>query len=293
MPEMPDIELYLQALESRVQGATLTDVRIGNPFFLRTVAPTPGELIGQEVVELRRVGKRIALGFANGHWLVMHLMIAGRLKWQPQPKPLTRRQLAGLDFSTGTLVVTEAGSKRRAWLKVLGDQAALKSEDPGGIEPLTMSLAEFESQLRLRNHTLKRALSHPALFSGIGNAYSDEILHRARLSPVAHSQRLDAAEVKALYAATQDTLREWTERLQAENGSAFPSKVTAFRPEMAVHGRYGEPCPVCSSPVQRIRYASRETNYCARCQTDGRVLKDRSLSLLLKKDWPSRIEQWE
>ncbi len=293
VPELPDLEVYVQALRPRLKGATLDAVRLGNAFFLRTVEPPLAAIMGQQVTALQRVGKRLALEFSSGHWLAMHLMIAGRLQWHAAPRALTRRHLAGFDFSTGTLLVTEAGTQRRAWLKIFADRTELSREDPGGIEPLTMSFGEFDGQLRKRNHTLKRALSHPGLFSGIGNAYSDEILHRARLSPVSHTQSLDAEARQRLYRATQATLTEWTRRLSTEAGEEFPKKVTAFRPGMAVHGRFGQPCPDCGSPIQRIRYASRETNYCARCQTGGRVLKDRALSRLLKADWPSRIEQWE
>ena len=293
MPELPDIEVYVHALRERVAGRRVVAVRLGNPFFLRTAEPPIGAATGRTVGEIRRVGKRIALQLDDDRWLVMHLMIAGRLQWLDEARRLRKRDLAGLDFETGTLLVTEAGTKRRAWLKLLESTEALLQEDPGGLEPLEISAAQFATQLRGANHTLKRALTHPAKFSGIGNAYSDEILHRARLSPVALTQSLTDPQMEALYRATQDVLAEWTARLQAQSAGQFPTRVTAFRPEMAVHGRFKQPCPDCGSPVQRIRYAERETNYCARCQTQGKVLRDRSLSLLLKKDWPSRIEQWE
>jgi len=294
MPELPDVEVYLEALERRVLGARLEALEIAQPFILRTVDPKPAELEGRTVAELRRVGKRIALGFDGELWLVMHLMIAGRLHWAPPgQKPPGRKPLVTLRFSTGVLTLTEAGSKRRASLHVLRGAAALVAHDPGGIEPLETDLASFARALRSANHTLKRSLSDPHLISGIGNAYSDEILHRARLSPIAMTSKVGDAEIERLFAATRAVLGEWLERLRARAGDAFPEGVTAFRPEMAVHGRYREPCPVCGSPVQRIVYAENETNYCATCQTNGRLLADRALSRLLKADWPRTLEEME
>jgi formamidopyrimidine-DNA glycosylase len=299
MPELPDVMVYIEALEARVLGATLDRVRIVSPFLLRTFEPVVEAVEGRRVRELRRIGKRIAFGFDDDLWLVLHLMIAGRLKWspraagKPRAKVVGKTGLAAFDFSTGTLLLTEAGSKKRAALHVLRGEAALKEHDPGGLEVLEASLDQFAARLTQENHTLKRALANPQLFSGIGNAYSDEILHRARLSPVTLTRRLSPEEIDRLYQATRDTLREWTHRLRAEAGDGFPTNVTAFRAGMAVHGRYRKPCPVCGSPVQRIQYAENETNYCARCQTGGRVLADRSLSRLLKDDWPRDIADWE
>jgi len=294
MPELPDIELYLHALRPRVLDQVLQDVRVKNPFLLRTAEPPLATVRGRRVLALRRVGKRIAFGLDGGMWLVLHLMIAGRLQWKPPgTAPAGRSGLAAFDFPDGSLILTEAGSKRRASLHLLADDAALAVLDPGGLEVLEAGPEQFAAALTAANHTLKRTLTDPRIFSGIGNAYSDEILHRARLSPVAMSQSLEAGEVERLYAATRDTLSHWAAHLQAECGDGFPTKVTAFRPEMAVHGRYGEPCPDCGTRVQRIRYASNETNYCPRCQTDGRLLADRSLSRLLKKDWPRDIDELE
>ena len=294
MPELPDVAIYLEALERRVLGARLEVLHIAQPFLLRSVAPPPGELQGRTVTELRRIGKRIALGFEDDLWLVIHLMIAGRLHWAlPGRKPPGRRPLVELRFSTGALTLTEAGSKRRASLHVVRGAQALAAHDPGGIEPLEADVASFARALRSANHTLKRSLTDPHLISGIGNAYSDEILHRARLSPIAMTSRLTDAEIARLLGATQAVLREWLERLRAEAGDEFPEGVTAFRPEMAVHGRYREPCPDCGSPVQRIVYAENETNYCATCQTGGRLLADRALSRLLKADWPRTLEEME
>jgi formamidopyrimidine-DNA glycosylase len=291
MPELPDITAYLEALETRISGATLETVRLGSPFLLRTIDPPLAAAHGARVVELRRIGKRIAISLDNGCWLVIHLMIAGRLHWHPVESKkvvkLTRRDLAAFDFSTGTLRLTEAGTKRRASLAVVRDPQTL---DPGGMEPLECSAADFAARLRSENHTLKRSLTDPHLFSGIGNAYSDEILHTARLSPIALSQKLTDAEVDRLHSAVRDTLQLWIERLRSKD---FPEKVTAFRPEMAVHGRFGEPCPVCQTNVQRIRYAENETNYCPTCQTGGRLLADRSLSRLLRSDWPRSMEEME
>jgi formamidopyrimidine-DNA glycosylase len=292
MPELPDITVYVEALERRILGETLELVRIKAPFLLRTFDPPIESLFGKKVKEIRRVGKRIAMAFDENLWLVLHLMIAGRLAWKPRGAKLGGKiALAAFDFTAGTLLLTEAGSKRRASLHVLLGAEALRSQDPGGLEPLSATFDEFEAVLRLQNHTLKRSLTDPRLFSGIGNAYSDEILHRARLSPLALSQKLSRADAERLYTATQEVLLEWVDRLRAEAGDGFPEKVTAFRPGMAVHGRFGEPCPVCGAPVQRIRYADNETNYCPRCQTESRILADRSLSRLLKDDWPRHLDE--
>ncbi len=294
MPELPDITVYLEALEARVLGERLEAVRILNPFLLRTADPPLPAAVPATVRELRRVGKRIALGLDNDLWLVLHLMIAGRLHWLPADTRVTgKRTLAGFMFPAGVLTLTEAGTKRRASLHVARGTAGLAELNPGGLEPLAATRGEFVARLRASNHTLKRALTSPAILSGIGNAYSDEILHRARLSPVALTQKLSAAELARLYGATVETLELWTDRLRANAAGGFPEKVTAFRDDMAVHGKFGRPCPVCQAPVQRIRYATREVNYCAACQTGGKVLRDRSLSRLLKADWPSTIEQWE
>ncbi len=291
MPELPDITIYIEALERRIVGERLETVRIHAPFLLRTFDPPLDAVAGKSVRELRRIGKRIAVGLDDDLWLVLHLMIAGRLHWKARGAKLSGKYaLAAFDFAKGTLLLTEAGSKRRAALHVIRGRDSLAEHDPGGLEVLPATIEQFESVLRRRNHTLKWALSDPHLFSGIGNAYSDEILHRARLSPLALSQKLPSSEVERLFTATREVLNEWVERLRAETGEDFPEKVTAFRPEMAVHGRFGEPCPVCGAPVQRIRYADNETNYCARCQTNGRILADRSLSRLLKDDWPRNLD---
>ena len=292
MPELPDVTLYLEALQSRLLGKTLHKVRLASPFILRTVEPSPRELEGKQVTELRRLGKRIVLGFEDGLFLVIHLMIAGRFKWlAPSAKVPGKVGLAAFDFDSGTLVLTEAGSKRRASMHIVRGEDALKEHDRGGLEPLTMSLDEFRAALTGERHTLKRTLTDPHTFSGIGNAYSDEILHRARLSPVQMTTNLSAEEIERLFHATQTVLNEWIDRLRTQTGSGFPEKVTAFRPEMAVHGRYDQPCPDCGAPVQRIVYAENETNYCARCQTGGRLLADRSLSRLLNVDWPKSIDE--
>ena len=294
MPELPDVELYLGALRPRILGQPVTGVRLRNPFLLRTVDPPVSDAVGKRVVDLRRVGKRIAIGLEEDLWLVLHLMIAGRLHWKPSDAKLSgKRDLAAFDFPENSLVLTEAGSKRRASLHLAAGEAGLAALDPGGREPLEIDLPAFRDALQHANHTLKRALTDPRQLSGIGNAYSDEILHAARLSPITRAQSLSDEEVERLYRATQETLRHWVERLREETGDDFPKKVTAFRPGMAVHGRFGEPCPECGAPVQRIRYASNETNYCARCQTDGRILADRALSRLLKGDWPRTIEELE
>ena len=294
MPELPDITVYIEALEARILGQPLEGVRIANPFLLRTAEPPIKAAVGKRVRALRRLGKRIAIGLDDEFWLVLHLMIAGRLYWQkPGAKLPGKRGLAAFDFPDGALTLTEAGSKRRASLHVVQGEAALAAHNPGGLEVFDCDAEAFAAALRQENHTVKRALTDPGLFSGIGNAYSDEILHAARLSPIAMTQKLTADETGRLFTATRDTLALWVERLRAEMGEGFPEKVTAFRDEMAMHGRYGKPCPVCETPVQRIRHATNETNYCPRCQTDGQVLADRALSRLLKKDWPRTVEELE
>ena len=292
MPELPDIAVYLEALRSRIAGAKLESTRITHPFLLRTFEPPLTTLHGRRVVGLRRVGKRVAVGFEGGHWLVLHLMIAGRLHWFAAGVRQTgAAALAYFVFDTGTLTLTEAGSKRRASLYVFGSSRELALHDPGGLEILEAPYEEFHKRLLAGNHTLKRSLTDPHTFSGIGNAYSDEILHRARLSPIALTRKLDEASIRRLYEAIRTVLPEWIGRLRASAGADFPEGVTAFRPEMAVHGRFGKPCPVCAAPVQRIRYAENETNYCPGCQTGGRILADRSLSRLLKDDWPRTIDE--
>jgi formamidopyrimidine-DNA glycosylase len=292
VPELPDITVYLEALEARIRGRALKRVRLNSPFLLRTAEPPLAEAEGRTVTGLRRLGKRIAIGVDNGIWLVLHLMIAGRLHWKKPGAALGRRlNLAGFDFEHGTLVLTEAGSQHRASLHVARGEEGLRLHDPGGLEPLSCSFDDFAAALRRENHTLKRSLADPRLFSGIGNAYSDEILHRAQLSPVALTQKLTGDETRRLYEAVQGTLEEWIARLRAEAAGAFPEGVTAFREEMAVHGRFGLPCPACGSAVQRIRYKDNETNYCPRCQTGGRLLADRSLSRLLGADWPRRLDE--
>lgn len=294
MPELPDIQAYLKALEPRVLHRTLNAIRIGNPFLLRSVSPPVAAAEGKTVLELRRLGKRIVFGLENHLFLVLHLMIAGRLRWKPPAAKLPGRSgLAAFDFTDGTLVLTEAGSKRRASLHLVAGESGLAEHDRGGLEVLAADLDQFRSRLRLERHTLKRTLTDPRLFSGIGNAYSDEILHRAKLSPFKRSTDLDDGECAMLFTATREVLQEWIERLREETGEGFPDKVTAFRPEMAVHGRYGEPCPVCGAPVQRIVYAENEANYCAGCQTGGKIMADRMLSRLLKDDWPKRLEDLE
>jgi formamidopyrimidine-DNA glycosylase len=294
MPELPDITVYLEALERRVVGQVLERIRLENIFVLRTAVPPIDSLAGRRVVALRRLGKRIAFGFEGDRWLVLHLMIAGRLQWvDAGAKPKATNALAHLVFANGTLTLTEAGTKRRASLHVLDGETALQAHDPGGLDVLSCATEAFAAALTRGNHTLKRSLTDPHLFSGIGNAYSDEILHAARLSPVTLTSKLSAAEITRLQAAVRDVLRDWTERLRREAGDGFPAKVTAFRPEMAVHGKFGQPCPACGTTVQRIRYAENEVNYCPRCQTGGRLLADRSLSRLLKGDWPRTIEEAE
>jgi formamidopyrimidine-DNA glycosylase len=294
MPEFPDVVVYVESLQRRVVGERLERIRVVSPFVLRTAVPPIIEAEGKRVEGVRRLGKRIVLALERDLFLVLHLMIAGRLRWiEPGAKPPQRITLALLDFPRGRLAFTEAGTKRRASLHLVAGDAALAAFDMGGIEVLDADLATFRERLVRENHTLKRALTDPHLFSGIGNAYSDEILHRAGLSPIALTQKLAPAEVERLHAAARDVLAEWTARLRAETGDGFPEKVTAFRPQMAVHGRYGESCPVCGAPVQRIVYAENETNYCARCQTDGTILADRALSRLLKANWPRSIDEVE
>jgi formamidopyrimidine-DNA glycosylase len=290
MPELPDITLYLEALEARILNRPLEGVRLVSPFLLRTVEPPLKATQGKRVRALRRVGKRIAIGLEDELWLVLHLMIAGRLHWKKPGAGLAGRQaLAAFDFPNGTLTLTEAGAKKRASLHVLRGEDALRAQDPGGLEVFEADLEAFRGALLRENHTLKRALTDPRLFSGIGNAYSDEILHRARLSPLAMTGKLDADEIRRLYDATRAGLADWIERLRRHYGQTFPEKVTAFRPDMAVHGKYGKPCPVCGTTVQRIRYADNETNYCPHCQTGDRLLADRALSRLLGKDWSRAI----
>jgi formamidopyrimidine-DNA glycosylase len=292
MPELPDITVYVEALRLRILGAKLESIRITHPFLLRTFEPPLTSLQGRRVVDSRRVGKRVAVGFEGDQWLVLHLMIAGRLHWFPTgARKAGRAALAYFVFDTGTLTLTEAGTKRRASLYVFGSSKQLAEHDPGGLEILAAPYEEFRARLLAENHTLKRSLTDPQAFSGIGNAYSDEILHRARLSPIALTQKLDEPSVRRLYDAIRVVLPEWIERLRAEAGADFPEEVTAFRPAMAVHGRFGKPCPVCAAPVQRIRYAENDTNYCPGCQTGGRILADRSLSRLLKDDWPRTIDE--
>jgi formamidopyrimidine-DNA glycosylase len=294
MPELPDITVYIEALDQRIVGHVLDRVQIAGPFLLRTAAPPIDSVQGRKVTELRRIGKRIAIGFDNDLWLVFHLMIAGRLHWSEKRKlPDGRRTLAALDFDTGSLTLTEAGARKRASLHVLEGEAALQKVDPGGIDVMAATRDAFGAALTQENHTLKRSLTDPHFFSGIGNAYSDEILHRAQLSPIALTQKLKPEEITRLYEATQASLREWVQRLHDEAGGKFPEKVTAFRPEMAVHGKYGQPCPRCGTKVQKIQYASNETNYCAKCQTGGKLLADRSLSRLLREDWPRTLEELE
>jgi formamidopyrimidine-DNA glycosylase len=292
VPELPDIESYIQAIASRVLGRRLLAAEVGSPFLLRTVEPPLASLEGHEATAIERVGKRIAIGFDNDTWLVMHLMIAGRLHWHETPPKLSRRTLARFRFETGTLGLTEAGTKKRASLHVVAGRRGLDALDPGGLEVTAAAAAEFAERVTRVNHTLKRALTDPRILSGIGNAYSDEILHRAKLSPVRQTRTLEPDELDRLYECTLAVLEEWRERLAPQAGE-FPEDVTAFREGMAVHGRYGEPCPVCGTSVQRIRYASNETNYCPRCQTGGKLLADRSLSRLLKKDWPRTIDELE
>jgi formamidopyrimidine-DNA glycosylase len=304
MPELPDITVYQESLATRLTGRPLEAVALASPFVLRTAVPPIGALAGRRVTGIRRLGKRLVLAFEGELFLVLHLMVAGRLRWLPKDpvdapgtrrskaaKPPARTLLALLEFPHGTLAFTEAGTRKRASLHVVQGEAALAALDPGGLDPTACEIAAFRERLLAENHTLKRALTDPHLFSGIGNAYSDEILHRARLSPIALTHKLAGEEIVRLHDAVRSVLAEWTERLRRETGEGFPEKVTAFRPEMAVHGRYGQPCPDCGAPVQRIVYADNETNYCARCQTGGVVLKDRALSRLLKASWPRSIDE--
>lgn len=294
MPELPDITIYIEALQKRILGETLEAVRLGNPFLLRTAVPPLQAVHGKKVGSVRRLGKRITIGMEDELWLVLHLMIAGRLHWVERDAKLSgRHKLAAFDFASKALLLTEAGTKKRASLHLVHGEAALKAHNPGGLDILSADFGTFAATLTARNHTLKRALTDPRLFDGIGNAYSDEILHRARLSPVTLTQKLSREEVQRLVRATQQTLADWIDKLRKETGESFPEHVTAFRKGMAVHGRFGKPCPDCGTAVQRIRYADNETNYCPRCQTGGKLLSDRSLSLLLKKDWPKTIEELE
>jgi formamidopyrimidine-DNA glycosylase len=294
MPELPDIVVYIEALEQRILDKTLERVQIASPFLLRSIDPPAASVNAHKVRALRRIGKRIAIGFENDVWLVLHLMIAGRLHWvKKKVKADGRRTLAVFEFDSGTLTLTEAGSQKRASLHVVAGEAALAALDPGGIDVISATPSEFAARLTSANHTLKRALTDPRLFSGLGNAYSDEILHRAELSPILLTQKMNTEQIEYLFHAVRATLIDWTERLRAEAGVNFPEQVTAFREEMAVHGRYGMPCPRCGAKVQRIRYASNETNYCAMCQTGGKLLADRALSRLLREDWPRTLEELE
>lgn len=294
MPELPDITVYIESLERRTVGETLDSIRLSSPFVLRTVSPAPQEISGSRIDAVSRLGKRIVLQLERDTFIVIHLMIAGRLQWTPAPaeeKKGGKNTLASFRFSSGVLRLTEAGSKRRASIHILGTPKALNELDPGGLDPLSVTDAEFSERLTSERRTLKRGLTDPRLFSGIGNAYSDEILFRARLSPTQLTTNLDEREIRGLAAATRNVLLEWIDRLRLETGEGFPAKVTAFRPEMAVHGKYGQPCPDCGSPIQRIVHAENETNYCARCQTGGKVLADRALSRLLREDWPRSIDE--
>jgi len=294
MPELPDVSVYVEAVRTRIDGHKLVRTIVKSPFLLRSTTPPITATAGKKVREVRRLGKQIAIGIEGGLWLVIHLMIAGRLHWKTSaPKLGSRNILVAFEFDNGWLWLTEAGTQRRAALRVVEGEAGLRSLSAGGIEPLDASLDAFAAALRASNHTLKRSLTDPHIFSGIGNAYSDEILHRAQLSPIAMTQKLTDDEVGRLYEGTRATLIEWTDRLRAESAGEFPEKVTAFRPEMAVHGRYRQPCPRCGSRIQRIRYASNETNYCATCQTGGRLLADRALSRLMHEDWPRTLEELE
>jgi formamidopyrimidine-DNA glycosylase len=292
MPELPDITVYVEALQGRLSGQQLTEVRLGTPFLLRTVEPPLASVVDKRVLDVRRLGKRIVIVLEGDLFVVLHLMIAGRLHWKARgAKGGRKSDLAAFEFPSGTLTLTEAGTKRRASLHLVRGVGGLDDFQRGGLEVLDATVDQFAERLRIESHTVKRSLTDPRLFSGIGNAYSDEILHRARMSPVKLTRRLTDDEIGTLYDATRATLVDWTERLRAEAGGQFPEKVTAFRPEMAVHGKYRQPCPVCGTPVQRIRYADNETNYCARCQTDGKLLADRGLSRLLKEDWPRSIDE--
>ena len=294
MPELPDVVVYVEAIQARLRGRVLRRLSIRGPFLLRSVAPSPETAVGRAVKDVRRIGKRIAIGFEGGPWLVFHLMIAGRLHWRPKaPSPTSRAYLAVLQFDGSALTLSEAGTQHRASLHVVADERDLPAFSAGGIEILESTVQQFRDTLRLENHTLKRALTDPRFFSGVGNAYSDEILHRARLSPVALTQKLTDQQIGGLFHASREVLTEWVERLRQEAAGKFPEKVTAFRDEMAVHGRYGLPCPRCGGKVQRIRYASNETNYCPACQTGGKLLADRALSRLLGQDWPRSLDELE
>jgi len=294
LPELPDITVYIEALTARVLGQPLERLRVGNPFIVRTIEPSPAELAGKHVERLRRVGKRIVFGFEDGMFLVLHLMIAGRLRWRERGAAIPGKVgLAAFDFPAGTAILTEQGSKRQASIHIVRGADAVAAIDPRGLEVLDADLKSFAARLTGDNHTLKRALTDPHIFSGIGNAYSDEILHAARMSPTKMTASLTDEEIETLYHATRTTLLEWIERLRADAAGEFPEKVTAFRKDMAVHGRYGQPCPVCGAPVQRIVYATNEANYCSRCQTGGRLLSDRAMSRLLKEDWPRTLDELE
>jgi len=292
MPELPDVTVYVELIAAKTVGKKIERARIASPFVVRSVDPPIRDVEGKTVQDVRRIGKRIAIGLEDDLWVVIHLMIAGRFKWlKPGAKIPGRLGLAAFDFENGTLLLTEAGTQRRASITVVRGNDALNDIDRGGVEPLEVDEETFAMQLTRENHTLKRSFTDPTLFSGIGNAYSDEIFHRARISPIKLTSRLEPEEIARLYNATREVLVEWTDRLRKEAGGEFPAKVTAFHDEMAVHGKYGKPCPVCGSPVQRIRYASNETNYCARCQTGGKLLADRALSRLLRQDWPRSIDE--
>jgi formamidopyrimidine-DNA glycosylase len=294
MPELPDITVYVEALEARILDQPLDKIRLRSPFLLRSVEPPLNDALGRKVIELRRLGKRIVIGLDGGLFLVLHLMIAGRLHWkEPGAKLHGKIGQAAFDFPNGSLLLTEAGTKKRASLYLVRGEAGLAEHDPGGLEVLEASPEEFARVLRSQNHTVKRALTDPSLFSGIGNAYSDEILHRARMSPFALTSKLGGEEAARLHGAVREVMTEWIERLRAEAGGGFPEKVTAFRDGMAVHGRYGKPCPVCGKPVQRVRFADNELNYCAQCQNEGRLYADRALSALLKNDWPKTLDELE
>jgi len=294
MPELPDVTVYIEALEERVLNLPIQQIRSASPFVLRSFEPPIREAEGKKVVGLRRLGKRIVFELEDDLFLIVHLMIAGRFHWKPKGAKIARKYgQAAFDFSNGTLLLTEAGTKKRASIYLVHGKAALREHDPGGLEVFDASLEQFREALTRENHTLKRSLTDPHLFSGIGNAYSDEILHRARLSPIRLTQQMTSGEIETLYRSIRKSLNDWVERLRKERGSGFPEKVTAFRPDMAVHGKYGKPCSVCGSPVQRIVHAENETNYCAPCQTGGKLLADRSLSRLLKKDWPRSLEELE
>ena len=294
MPELPDVHIYIEALQGRVLGKTLTNIRIANPFVLRSVDPPLREIVGRQVVDVSRQGKRIVLAFGGDLFLVIHLMIAGRFRWRPPGgKAPGKLGLAFLEFEHGVLILTEAGSKRRASMHLVRGREALDAMDRGGLEVMGCALSDFAERLRRENHTVKRSLTDPRLLSGIGNAYSDEILHRARMSPMLLTSRMTDAQIAELHQATQEVMTEWIDRLRAQAKGDFPEKVTAFRDEMAVHGRFGKPCRVCGAPVQRIRYADNETNYCARCQTNSRLLADRAMSRLLKEDWPRTLDDDE